>query len=118
MSNLKERIAVYLWHRFAPESHAEWDEERHQAEYRDAAEGVMIICSPAAAVDREWQPIETAPHDELLLLGWSAKWPEPHWETAVGLARCTSGGWWHGTATHWRHLPSPPSLSQIQKDQP
>lgn len=40
-----ERIAIALWHRFAPESHEEWSEEMYQAEYRDAANAVSILAT-------------------------------------------------------------------------
>jgi hypothetical protein len=42
-ADLKERIAINLWHRFAPEGHMEWAEERHAAEYRDAADAVLFL---------------------------------------------------------------------------
>jgi hypothetical protein len=61
-----------------------------------------------------WMPIETAPRDEELLLGWWQKWPELRWEWASGLAGSTKGGWLHGNATHWQRLPSPP-LSRPQR---
>lgn len=43
MTDLKEQIAINLWHRFAPEGHMEWSEERHAAEYRDAADAVLFL---------------------------------------------------------------------------
>lgn len=63
-----------------------------------------------------WRPIETAEHDEEVLLGW---WQNTglggkDWITDVGKA---SYGWrrgsisnmsLHGSATHWQPLPSPP----------
>lgn len=33
-------IALRLWHRFAPEGHMDWEEERHQAEYLGAVDGI------------------------------------------------------------------------------
>lgn len=41
--DLKERVAINLWHRFAPESHEEWSEETHSAEYRDAADAILFL---------------------------------------------------------------------------
>lgn len=65
--------------------------------------------------DREWQPIETAPHNEAVLLGW---WQDNgignyDWQVVLGAA---SHGWRRGTisnmsyhsfATHWMPLPEP-----------
>jgi hypothetical protein len=59
----------------------------------------------------EWQPIETAPKDIDLLLGWWREWPERVWESSAGLAGSTKGGWLHGQATHWMPMPTPPSES-------
>lgn len=59
-----------------------------------------------------WQPIETAPRDIELLLGWWRCWPEKMWESASGLAGSTKGGWLHGQATHWQPLPRPPAHTQ------
>ncbi len=66
----------------------------------------------------EWQPIETAPHETHVLLGWwyVPPWKDsaPRWETEVGSA---THGWSrngvstlskHGSATHWAALPAPP----------
>ena len=43
MTDQAEQIAIALWHRFAPEGHMEWSEETHQAEYRDAADAVLLF---------------------------------------------------------------------------
>ena len=40
-----ERIAIALWHRFAPGSSIEWADEIHKAEYRDAAREVVEIAN-------------------------------------------------------------------------
>jgi hypothetical protein len=64
----------------------------------------------------EWQPIETAPHGETVLLGY---WTNDglgnrDWNADVGMA---SWGWrrgsisnmsYHGQATHWMPLPPAP----------
>jgi hypothetical protein len=59
-----------------------------------------------------WQPIETAPWDTDLLLGWHGMMGE--WKTEVGWAGRTntcpresgaSNGWQHGNATHWCLIP-------------
>ena len=49
MTDLKEQIAIALWHRFAPEWHVDWSEEEYQAEYRDAADAVLLLAQPPAA---------------------------------------------------------------------
>jgi hypothetical protein len=36
-----ERVALELWHRFAPDHHIEWAEEIHKAEYLDAARAAI-----------------------------------------------------------------------------
>lgn len=56
----------------------------------------------------EWQPIETAPSDLPLILGWESILPSRHFEQVIDLARSTRGGWRHGSATVWRHIPRPP----------
>ena len=37
----KEKAAIALWHRFAPGSQLEWEDETHKAEYRAAVDAVM-----------------------------------------------------------------------------
>jgi hypothetical protein len=72
---LRERIAINLWHKFAPEHHMEWEEETHQAEYLLAADDVLFLtrnepqgvcmCSPLTRYT-------DAPHDDTCPL------PRPH----------------------------------------
>lgn len=76
----------------------------------------------------DWQPIETAPHDTSVLLGWWREWPELRWETKVGKA--SSGFRWkvpgkrgikstysrHPRATHWRPLPPPGPRPPMARD--
>ena len=64
--DLKERIAIALWHRFAPDHHMEWSEESHAAEYREAAEAVMILGRRSFGV----APTQQQP------VGWRWKWGE------------------------------------------
>ena len=63
-----------------------------------------------------WRPIETAPHEEVVLLGWwQSDWlGNDDWVSEVDHA---SFGWrrgsissrsYHGRATHWQPLPPPP----------
>ena len=63
---------------------------------------------------RQWQPIESAPHGEIVLL-WSkekgietayASWGERIFNPAIG--QVVSNKWHHGQATHWMPLPEPP----------
>jgi hypothetical protein len=63
----------------------------------------------------EWQPIETAPFGERVLLGWR-HWRDWQWCMEVGPA---ISGWKrgnisnvskHGSATHWMPLPEPPNV--------
>lgn len=63
----------------------------------------------------QWQPIETAPRDVEVLLGWVSTWPTPAWQVAAGLAGSTKGGWIHGNATHWRPLPEQPAKEQKEQ---
>lgn len=60
----------------------------------------------------EWRPIETAPHETLVVLGW---FEDGVWKQDLGLASAgqrwptgASNMWWHGSATHWLPLPPAP----------
>ena len=62
--------------------------------------------------DKQWQPIETAPHEELVVLGWSE---DGVWKQEIALASAGdrypngySNRWLHGRATHWMPLPAAP----------
>ena len=64
---------------------------------------------------RQWQPIETAPLDNPLQLGWWESYPEKKWVQEVESAGHSndkgpgmSNAWLHGRATHWQPLPEPP----------
>jgi hypothetical protein len=61
-----------------------------------------------------WQPIETAPHDEVVLLYWK-DWADREY---MDVTRASTGQRYpngysdisrHGYATHWAPLPPPPS---------
>lgn len=75
------------------------------------------------AAQASWQPIETAPHETDVILGWwyIPPWKDsvPNWETELGWA---TRGWTingistrsaHGAATHWMPLQQvdPPALA-------
>lgn len=75
---------------------------------------VILSAAPAQAGDAmdEWQPIETAPHDEVLLLAYEFDRP--------GDWRIKVGGYWNGgwevfgaswTPTRWKPLPVVPTVS-------
>lgn len=76
---------------------------------------VASAAAEAAACIREmveWQPIETAPHETLVVLGW---FEDGVWKQDLGLASAGqrwptgfSNMWCHGSATHWLPLhPAP-----------
>lgn len=65
--------------------------------------------------EQQWQPIETAPHEEMVILGWffdgtfiqeinmysrGERWDDGHY--------LRSSMSYHGRATHWMNLPKPP----------
>ena len=59
-----------------------------------------------------WQPIETAPHETLVILGWRENGT---WKQEIALASAGerlpngySNRWWHGQATHWMPLSEAP----------
>jgi hypothetical protein len=62
----------------------------------------------------EWQPIETAPHDTLVLLFSFSDGKQEVGYASSGSRRKLSDGSivsnmsWHGHATHWMPLPPPP----------
>lgn len=65
------------------------------------------------AESQQWNPIETAPHETLVILGWYDENGVFKQEIALASAgRRYPGGtsdmWWHGLATHWMPLPDPP----------
>ncbi len=74
------------------------------ADMRDA---VLALRAPVSA----WQPIETAPNGERILL-WKANTQEHYVATRVqggyGLGWLTPDGHEIFKATHWQPLPSPP----------
>lgn len=76
-----------------------------------------LVYTVAAREVGAWQPIETAPSDTNVLLGWWRTFPKREWKTEAGWAVHSnrmppesgfSNGWRHGEATHWRPLPAPP----------
>lgn len=88
------------------------DDEFAQDELRSMAEGLareVLAYRKAEA----WQPIETAPHETLVVLGW---YEGDVWKQEIALASAGtrypngySDRWQHGRASHWRPLPAPPT---------
>lgn len=76
----------------------------------------------AAAKVREaqrWHPIDSAPHETLVVLGWYDENEVFKQEIALASAgRRYPGGasdmWWHGRATHWMPLPAPPLPGPVE----
>lgn len=73
-----------------------------------------LIARTAQPVGVQWQPIETAPHEELVVLGWQE---DGVWKQEIALASAGerlqngySNRWLHGRATHWMPLPAAPAL--------
>jgi hypothetical protein len=56
----------------------------------------------------EWQPIETAPADVDVLMGYWQEWPERKWVYVLDYAQDTKGHWLKNHVTHWMPLPEPP----------
>lgn len=86
---------------------------------RKAKDALRAALASRPAAGDGWMPIETAPHAQEVLLGWF-DWAGD-WLTEVSAA---SWGWRnervsniskHGSATHWRHLPPPPTAGSGEK---
>lgn len=80
----------------------------------DDETAMNLIAQMAACIREmvEWRPIETAPHETLVVLGW---FEDGVWKQDLGLASAgqrwptgASNMWWHGSATHWLPLPPAP----------
>ena len=64
-----------------------------------------------AAERAAWQPVETAPHNEAVILGWmyNGKWEIDVHEYSWGLSNSVASNLSrHSYATHWRPIPEPP----------
>lgn len=82
----------------------EWGDPIHHAIIDEAAACIRALV--------EWQPVETAPHETLVVLGWDE---DGVWKQELALASAgqrwptgASNMWWHGSATHWLPLPPAP----------
>lgn len=85
--------------------------DRDSPTFGDLRAALAALPSP----EREWQPIERAPHgEEVLLYSPSTFGGQVAAKLEVGCAAFgeVRGGYsnrsWHGTATHWMPLPAPP----------
>lgn len=58
----------------------------------------------------EWQPIETCPSDEVVLLYTPDLHPTNPERIESRIYHCTKGGTMHAWATHWMALPAPPAM--------
>ena len=86
-----------------------------EAAHMKATPRTWDALTEAAACIREmvkWRPIDTAPHETLVVLGW---FEDGVWKQDLGLASAgqrwptgASNMWWHGSATHWLPLPPAP----------
>jgi len=84
------------------------------AEIDKLREAALVPC-PAVA-SPAWQPIETAPKDGTVVLGWSGVWSVGMPETVLWLDRAERSGWFTyaghhrfmNQPTHWMPLPAPP----------
>lgn len=83
------------------------------AEAASCIEGLAAALASVSAPPG-WQPIETAPHEQNVLVGW---WYNGEWKCETAMA---SHGWRrngistmsrHGQATHWQPLPAPPAAA-------
>lgn len=86
---------------------------RHARE--EAADLLVYLTALEDALS--WQPIDTAPPDVDLLLGWMETFGHRRWVQAVAYAKHSntchpdsgaSNAWSHGQATHWLPLPPGP----------
>lgn len=84
--------------------------------HTDNARAALSAIDVAGIRADKWMPIETAPHDEVVLLYWK-DWADREYMEA---ARASHGQSYpngysdmsrHGSATHWQPLPLPPALS-------
>lgn len=102
---------------------AGWFKDNGMSGKHDPDDAYAKVCERAAAAltaaigkMEGWRPIETAPHDEVVLLYWK-DWADRIYMEA---ARASHGESFpngysnmsrHGYATHWMPLPSPPPTS-------
>lgn len=84
----------------------------NDADHIERQRALLTDPSPSSRSETAWQPIETAPHNTSVLLGWR-DWRDGQWCVEVGAA--TTGQRYdngysnisqHGSATHWQSLPS------------
>jgi len=102
-----------------------WEpDEKSSIQLEAAAEIERLRAALAARADghSQWRPIETAPHETLVLLYSPPAWPSEA-KCEVGFAStgrrtpAPDGGIfsnmsWHGYATHWMPLPFPPDSTE------
>jgi hypothetical protein len=108
------------------EQHHRWQDHRFTN-----ALGYIVDQQRRRAVE-VWQPIESAPRDGRIIIGWSAGWTSPtaiQWVDELKYQGeygevCEPADWdWNGTIqcppshnpTHWMPLPPPPSAPKQEK---
>lgn len=97
---------------------------RQFEEHRDIAAQIIKRLEAEARsqfANSEWQPIETAPKDATLIIGWSKEYTNPfivlwtclhQWDDPKDVFGWVEaeGDWSTGIElTHWTHLPKPPT---------
>lgn len=120
-----EMIGHYPW-TYADAARRRRKYDRPACEYEDLYTAEQMREAIRAATERaakqKWQPIKTAPKDQIILLGY-----EPHWRLD-GSRRVYEGRWhdeqqtWtsangfllHTGVTRWMPLPDPPDAAAIR----
>lgn len=101
---------------------------RDYVDHRNAAKKQRLEAATLRALSAEltaareaqtWRPIDSAPHETLVVLGWYETdfWGENGvWKQEIGLASAGSRNslgysnrWFHGSATHWMPLSPAPT---------
>lgn len=122
MTDIREKVARAIAAASIEACKMEANDEtvKHYTEsFLKEADAALLACGYQKMREAlEWRPIETAPHETLVLL-YSPGFGHVRYEVGYassGSRRTLSNGdvvsnqSWHGYATHWMPLPSPPAL--------
>ena len=86
--------------------------DRAIAEHNELVAARTRVAALEAQLARyDWQPIETAPNDEPVLLYSPDRGMTNRARIEAGVYRNTVTGSCHPWATHWRELPKPPKAT-------